>query len=134
MNPPGEEAACIDYLAKLLEGADLTVKTYEFAPGRPSLIARLAGRANLPPLCFSGHVDVVPLGAKPWTLRALSPVKLLARNFRRRGSSDMKCGVAALGRTRDFRKKASIAGLTLVITSGEETGCEDAFDLARKGY
>jgi acetylornithine deacetylase/succinyl-diaminopimelate desuccinylase-like protein len=26
MNPPGEEAACIDYLAKLLEGADLTVK------------------------------------------------------------------------------------------------------------
>jgi succinyl-diaminopimelate desuccinylase len=104
MNPPGEEAACIDYLAKLLEGADLTVKTYEFAPGRPSLIARLAGRANLPPLCFSGHVDVVPLGAKPWTYAPFAG-EVAGKKLCGRGSSDMKCGVAALGRTRDFRKK-----------------------------
>jgi succinyl-diaminopimelate desuccinylase len=33
-NPPGEEKACVDYLAKLLEGAGLSVETYEFAPGR----------------------------------------------------------------------------------------------------
>ena len=42
MNPPGDEAACIDYLAKRLESSGLAVETYEFAPGRPSLVARLS--------------------------------------------------------------------------------------------
>ena len=69
MNPPGDEAACIDYLAGLLERAGLSVKRYEFAPNRPSLVARLSGTSNDPPLCFTGHVDVVPLGLQPWSQR-----------------------------------------------------------------
>ena len=77
---------------KIARGADLT-STYEFAPGRPSLIARLAGRANLPPLCFTGHTDVVPLGAKPWTYAPFAG-EVAGKKLCGRGSSDMKCGVA----------------------------------------
>jgi succinyl-diaminopimelate desuccinylase len=133
MNPPGDEAACIGYLAKLLEDVGLAVKTYEFAPGRPSLVARLAGRSNLPPLCFTGHVDVVPLGAKLWT-QAPFAGEVAGDKLYGRGSSDMKAGVAAfVEATRDIAKASIGRGLVLVITAGEETGCEGAFDLGRRG-
>jgi succinyl-diaminopimelate desuccinylase len=91
MNPPGDEAACIDYLAKRLESSGLAVKTYEFAPGCPSLVARLTGRSNEPPLCFTGHVDVVPLGGKPWS-QAPFAGDILDGKLYGRGSSDMKAG------------------------------------------
>ena len=50
-----------------------------------------------------------------------------------RGSSDMKAGIAAF--VEAVRKNSSnrlSRGITLVITSGEETGCQGAFDLARR--
>ena len=132
-NPPGEEKACIDHLAKLLEGAGLSVEIYEFAPGRPSLVARLAGRSAELPLCFTGHIDVVPLGAKPWT-QAPFGGDIVDGKLYGRGSSDMKAGIAAfVEATREISGKSIDRGLTLVITSGEETGCEGAFDLARRG-
>ncbi len=132
-NPPGEEAACINYLAKLLEGSGFAVDIYEFAPNRPSLVARLAGRANDPPLCFTGHVDVVPLGAKPWS-QAPFAGDVIDGKLYGRGSSDMKAGVAAFVEAARGVGNANLSrGLMLVITSGEETGCEGAFDLARRG-
>lgn len=132
-NPPGEEAACIAYLAKLIEGSGFAVETYEFAPGRPSLVARLPGRSNDAPLCFTGHVDVVPLGAKPWS-QAPFAGDVVDGKLYGRGSSDMKAGVAAfVEAAREVAASTLKRGLTLVITSGEETGCEGAFDLARRG-
>ena len=133
MNPPGEEAACIGYLAKLLEVSGFEVKTYEFAPGRPSLLARLAGRSNAPDLCFTGHVDVVPLGAKQWTQAPFNG-DIVDGKLYGRGSSDMKAGIAAfVEAAREIASKSIGRALTLIITSGEETGCEGAFDLARRG-
>ena len=132
MNPPGDEAACIDYLAGLLERAGLSVKRYEFAPNRPSLVARLSGTSNDPPLCFTGHVDVVPLGLQPWSQRPFGGDVVDGRLYGR-GSSDMKAGIAAF--VEAVRKNSSnrlSRGITLVITSGEETGCQGAFDLARR--
>ena len=132
-NPPGEEAACIAYLAKRIEGSGFAVETYEFAPGRPSLVARLSGRSNDAPLCFTGHVDVVPLGAKPWS-QAPFGGDIVDGKLYGRGSADMKAGVAAfVEAAREFAVNSVNRGLTLVITSGEETGCEGAFDLARRG-
>src|SRR5262245_14956315 len=67
INPPGQEEACADYLGGLLEQAGFRTEKHAFAPGRPSLVARrgaaLDGGAAL---CFTGHIDTVPLGAQPW--------------------------------------------------------------------
>lgn len=58
-NPPGNEAACIAYLAELLQGADLQTTILAKHPDRPNLIARLPGAGQAPPLLLQGHVDVV---------------------------------------------------------------------------
>jgi succinyl-diaminopimelate desuccinylase len=84
-------------------------------------------------LCFTGHVDVVPLGAAPWQHDPFG-AEIADGLLYGRGSSDMKSGVAAftaaavglVDRLRDS------VGLSLIITAGEETGCEGAFDLAAR--
>jgi succinyl-diaminopimelate desuccinylase len=132
MNPPGDEAACIEHLAKILADMGLTVQTYEFAPGRPSMVARLAGTSNETPLCFTGHVDVVPLGAKPWTQPPFGGDVVDGKLYGR-GSTDMKAGIAAfVEAVRETIGSPLSRGITLVITAGEETGCEGAYDLARR--
>ena len=67
INPPGEEQACARRVGRLLEDDGFSVAEHEFGPLRTSLVARLGGRGDMPPLCFSGHLDVVPLGTRPWT-------------------------------------------------------------------
>lgn len=37
-----------------------------FGEGRGNLVARL-GRGDAPPLCFTGHLDTVPLGDADWS-------------------------------------------------------------------
>lgn len=130
VNPPGNEDLCTNQLADLLSAAGFDCCTVEFASRRRSLVARIGGRAGRLPLCFTGHVDVVPLGAAPWQHDPFGAAIVEGRLYGR-GSSDMKSGVAAFtaaaiglaGRLRDS------AGLCLIITAGEETGCEGAFHL-----
>src|SRR5215472_16017116 len=78
----------------MLKDAGLDVRTYEFAPGRPSIVARATGSGNVKPLAFTGHVDVVPLGEKPWTVEPFAGEIRHGKRFGR-GASDMKAGVAA---------------------------------------
>jgi succinyl-diaminopimelate desuccinylase len=134
LNPPGEEKACADYVANLLEQAGLEVERHEFAPGRPSMVARLRGASDLKPLAFTGHLDVVPLGEKPWSAPPFAADIRDGKLFGR-GSSDMKAGVAAFVAAAIAQTKAKTPrrGITLVITAGEETGCQGAFHLARIG-
>ena len=68
LNPPGKEKECADYLADLLKCAGLEVEVHEFAAGRSSMVAHLRGTTELKPLVFTGHLDVVPLGEKPWSV------------------------------------------------------------------
>jgi succinyl-diaminopimelate desuccinylase len=134
LNPPGEEKECAGYIAGLLRDAGLAVATYEFAPGRPSIVARLSGDEALKPLVFTGHIDVVPLGEKPWSAPPFA-AEIREGKLIGRGASDMKAGVAAfIVAAVDAAKKGRLKrGITLVITAGEETGCEGAFHLAREG-
>lgn len=130
VNPPGHEDRCITPLADLLATAGFHCRTVEFAPGRRSLVARIGGRADRRPLCFTGHVDVVPLGAAPWQHDPFGAAVVDGRLYGR-GSSDMKSGVAAftaaaIGMADRLRDSA---GLSLIVTAGEETGCEGAFHL-----
>src|SRR5262249_31939541 len=71
INPPGEEEACIRHLARVLEAAGFTIEEHAFAPRRTSLVARL-GTGGTAPICFTGHIDTVPLGAVPWTRDAFA--------------------------------------------------------------
>jgi succinyl-diaminopimelate desuccinylase len=131
INPPGEERPCAEHLARLLEGAGFAVAVHEFGPGRTNLVARSAGASGAPALCFTGHIDVVPLGGRPWRCDPFAG-ELDGGRLYGRGSSDMKSGVAAFVVTalRLAPRLAGTPGLELVITAGEETGCEGAQYLA----
>ncbi len=49
INPPGEEQACARHVGRILEDAGFTVKEYEFAERRTSLVARLGGTGRRSP-------------------------------------------------------------------------------------
>jgi succinyl-diaminopimelate desuccinylase len=134
INPPGDEKPCADHLAGILEAAGLEVAAYSFAEGRTSLVARLEGPGDAPPLCVTGHLDTVPLGAAPWKADPLGG-EIDGERLYGRGSSDMKSGVAAMARMAiDLaRLPRRRAGLVLVFTAGEETGCDGARYLADLG-
>jgi succinyl-diaminopimelate desuccinylase len=129
VNPPGREEPAASLLADRLTGAGFDVAFHEHAPGRPSVVARLAGDG--PPLCMTGHLDTVPLGGAPWSFEAFGEL----RDWRLygRGSSDMKGGVAAIVVAAE--RVAALGGgpLEVVLCAAEETGCEGALHLASSG-
>jgi len=132
INPPGNEDQVCNYLAKLLESAGFECQKIEFAPHRMSLVAKIgACSRNKPSICFTGHVDVVPLGARTWTFEPFAGVINDGKLYGR-GSSDMKSGVAAfvVAAMKMAESAKHGGGVTLIITAGEETGCEGAFHLA----
>lgn len=137
VNPPGNERVCAEHLAAPLEEAGFAIEMIPFGEGRANLIARIGGNSGngeTPPLCFTGHVDTVPLGAQPWTADPFGAEIADGRVYGR-GSSDMKSGVAAfvVASLALADKLEGTPGLVLVITAGEETGCAGAFELARQG-
>lgn len=132
--PPGDEQGITDHLARLLASHGFACETVDLAPGRPNLVARIGGSPSKPPLAFTGHTDVVPLGMREWSV---PPFEGLIRDGRLwgRGASDMKAGVAAfvIAAIDMAPKLAGTAGVTLLITAGEETGSEGASALAKSG-
>ncbi|MDH3673050.1 MAG: M20 family metallopeptidase [Gammaproteobacteria bacterium] len=133
INPPGDEHACARYLGKYLEDHGFSVALHEFAENRTNVVARLEGSDDELPLCFTGHIDTVPLGAAPWSCDPFAGDMDGDKLFGR-GTTDMKAGVAAfvVAAVQISSAKRPKAGLELVITAGEETGCEGAAYLAKK--
>jgi len=131
INPPGMERACAKHLGALLEEAGFRVAYHEFAEARTSLIAHIGIRDGKPPICFTGHIDTVPLGGARWTHDAFAGETDGDRLFGR-GSTDMKSGIAAfiVAACELAPELARGPGLVLVITAGEEIGCEGAKYLA----
>lgn len=133
INPPGDEEVCARYLGSLLESAGFKVAYYKLADKRASLVARIGGNSDKAPLCLTGHIDTVPLGAATWSKDPFAGETDDGRLYGR-GTSDMKCGVAAfVAATLPLAARLERSpGLELVITAGEEVGCEGAFDLVRQ--
>lgn len=128
VNPPGHEADCARYLAGILADAGFDVAAHAFAPGRMSVVARLEGAGDQPPLVMTGHLDTVPFGAAPWTRDPLA-AEIDGDKLYGRGASDMKAGIAALVACATAvarRGRRPERGLVLVLTAGEETGCDGA--------
>ncbi|MCG2779115.1 MAG: M20 family metallopeptidase [Desulfobacterales bacterium] len=134
VNPPGQEYDCAEYLASLLEDGGFKVTLYEFSERRTSLIAQIGSYGDKAPICFAGHMDTVPLGGKRWEKDPFSGEVDGDKVFGR-GSSDMKGGLAAMvvAALRLANIANRNAGITLVCTSSEETGCQGAHHLARLG-
>lgn len=132
INPPGNEKLCAEHLGAILEAAGFTLTYHDFGEGRANLVARKGGNDQTLPLCFTGHVDTVPLGSEPWSWDPFA-AEIADGMVYGRGSSDMKSGVAAfvVAAERLADRLDHTAGLVLVITAGEETGCDGAYDLAR---
>ena len=63
----GQEHRSADLLHSYLEGSGADIETFEPAPGRTSLVAKLEGSdPSAPSLTLLGHTDVVPANADDW--------------------------------------------------------------------
>jgi succinyl-diaminopimelate desuccinylase len=134
-NPPGREVECAHYLGDLLSGAGIDVAYHEFAEDRTSVVATLKGRGEKKPLCFGGHIDVVPLGTKEWSVDPFGAEIVDGKLFGR-GTTDMKAGIAcfvhvALKLATEGNEGAS--DIVMAICAGEETGCEGSYHLGEVG-
>ncbi|WP_413320074.1 M20/M25/M40 family metallo-hydrolase [Agrococcus sp. 1P02AA] len=63
------EADAAAYVADVLASMGVESQTFESAPGRASVVARVEGEdASLPLLVVHGHLDVVPADASEWSV------------------------------------------------------------------
>ncbi len=133
INPPGMERDCAQHLGRLLEAAGFAVKYHEFADARTSVVATIGGGQEKPPICFTGHIDIVPLGVAAWSKDPFNGETDGDRLYGR-GSTDMKSGIAAfvIAAIKLAPHLKNSPGVTLVLTASEEVGCEGAKYLAQE--
>ncbi|MEY8712760.1 M20 family metallopeptidase [Mangrovibacter phragmitis] len=134
INPPGNEHACMAFLASHLEERGFEVSLLPFGENRTNLVARLPGDTQGAPLGFTGHLDTVPLGQQQWQYDPYGK-DIVGGRLYGRGSSDMKAAIAAFIGACDAQRAAIRAGtgVTLWLTGGEETGCDGARALLESG-
>ena len=69
----GDEKAVAAHVVSLLREVGIESKTYESAPGRCNVIARIKGsNPSRPGLVVHGHLDVVPANADDWSVDPFS--------------------------------------------------------------
>jgi succinyl-diaminopimelate desuccinylase len=131
VNPPGRERDCAHMAGQLLKDAGFSVEFFEYEPGRTSVVARIGGSDSKPPLCLTGHLDVVPLGTRQWSKDPFSG-ETDGDKLYGRGTSDMKAGVAAIVTASINLSKTlkNSPGIVLVLTAAEEGGCIGSARLA----
>lgn len=124
----GNEAILVELLQPRLEAAGLTVRTHELIPGRAGLVAFDSTPARL---VFTGHLDTVPASSSHWSWDPWSGA-VVDGLLRGRGATDMKGGVAAVVVAVEslVANDALPEGVGVVLTAGEETGCQGARAMA----
>ena len=132
VNPPGRERDCARYTGAMLQEWGFQVDYHEYADSRTSVVARIGGSDAKAPLCLTGHLDIVPLGARPWTKDPFNG-ETDGDKLYGRGSSDMKAGVAAmlLAVGNQSKKLNGTPGVVVVLTAAEEGGCIGSRHLAQ---
>lgn len=133
INPPGNEREVAEFLGSLLADYNFDIRYHALEENRLNLIAEKGLSSSRPPIVFTGHLDVVPLGAAPWSVDPFSG-KIKDGKLYGRGSTDMKSGVAAMvcAAIEAFGQEGPEGGIRLIITAGEEIGCHGARDLYEK--
>ncbi|MBD0777581.1 M20 family metallopeptidase [Maribacter sp. ANRC-HE7] len=132
INPPGNEYAAAKFIGNLLEENGFDVEYVPFESNRIHVIAGRGYSKNIPPIVFTGHFDTVPLGVGEWSVDPFGGEVKNGKIYGR-GSSDMKGGVAAMviAAINAFSLGSIDGGVRLVLTAGEELGCQGAKDLIK---
>ena len=125
INPPGNEKEVAEYVGSILSENGFHVEYIPFETNRLHVVAEKGCEEDTSPVVFTGHFDTVPLGAKEWSINPFSGEIVDGKLFGR-GSSDMKGGLAAMivAAIEVFKEGFSAGGVRLVLTSGEELGCQ----------
>jgi acetylornithine deacetylase/succinyl-diaminopimelate desuccinylase family protein len=127
-NPPGDESPVIPLLLDVLRGLGAHTEVFEPLPGRTSLLATVpadsgvfagapARRGDRPTLLVNGHLDVVPVVERDWSVPPFGGVIRDGRLYGR-GACDMKGGIAA-----------AIEGLRGCVDAGVRPACDITFHL-----
>lgn len=66
-NPPGNESRVVAIAEERLAAAGIPYETFEFAPGRKNIVARLRGSGSERPMLLIAHTDVVSAEGQSWT-------------------------------------------------------------------
>ncbi len=144
VNPPGDEEPAARFVERELRGFGCETVVVPYQPDGPGgpleratrahVVGRLRGAGERPGLMLSGHLDVVPPGAVPWTHDPFSATVIDGRLYGR-GACDMKAGVAAMiaAAAEVARSGERLEGdLVICCSSDEENGCRGADALARE--
>jgi len=137
-NPPGNEAACAEYITDWFDERDIEATLLD-APDadRPQVGARVG--TGSPTLVLNGHVDVVPAGDHDrWTHDPYGGDVVDGRLYGR-GSADMKTGLAigmlVLASLREEVESGVIPGsLVFHAAMGEETADPGTATLLESGF
>lgn len=143
VNPPGNERACLEWLAAYLSDAGLQVELDGAEPERPNLVATLT-RGDGPALGYLSHVDTVLADREDWSADPWG-AELRDGFLYGRGAIDMKSQTAAetVAAAQLARSGAKFNGtLKVIAVADEETGgllgaqwiTEQRPDLARVDY
>lgn len=120
---PADEIRSADVLCNLLEDSGFAVETFDAAPGRRSVVGRMAGTvADAPSLMLLGHTDVVPAIAERWS-RDPFAAELVDGVIWGRGAMDMLGHVATMTlAARDYARTGRHQGgdIVLAMVADEE--------------
>jgi len=123
-----DEGIVTRHCALMLSAVNARTQFINWAPNREQLVARVGG--NGPPLTLAGHVDTVPADPASWSvdpwIGASDGNRIVGR-----GTSDMKSGIAAMvtAVVGHLRRPHECRGIQLILTAGEETGCQGALQI-----
>ncbi len=127
VNPPGNEAVAARLTGNLLSENGFSVEYIPYGENRLHLVAKKGISGKELPIVLSGHFDTVPLGASEWKTDPFGGEEKNGKLFGR-GTSDMKGGIAAMviAAIQAFNDGNPPGGVLLLLTAGEETGCQGA--------
>lgn len=134
VNPPGNEGEIALFTGGLLESHGFDVRYIPFGENRLHVIAEKGCGVRIPPVVFTGHFDTVPPGVRNWSVDVFGGEIRDGKLFGR-GSSDMKGGLAAMviAAVTAFQQGSPGGGVRLILTAGEELGCQGAKSLVESG-
>ena len=125
-NPPGNEAACINYLDGIFKQAGFTTTILGRTTERTNLITRLPGRGEAPPVIWQAHVDVVTTAEQTWQHPPFA-ANIVDDYLWGRGTLDDK-GAAAMMTVALLRAKAESitppGDIIFTVLADEEAGAD----------
>ena len=122
-NPPGNEDRAVAFFKKVLDQEGIENRTFEFAPGRGNIWARIpaGGTAKQRPFILLSHTDVVTSDPSHWKVPPFSG-QVVDGSMYGRGAQDMKCeGLAQLvAMVMLKREKVALERDVILLATGDE--------------